>query len=311
MAKILHIVEISPHIYAGSVNTRASIDAPTQKGPNGYFTPSIPTGGIAFLFNKIYDYKGKGDMIFVADRNPTLKKEMFPGYKASRRNKKDPKAAKTLENVENQKEITEQILADCGFKVYAEDSYEADDIIYSICQKYGNDFDHIFIHAGDSDNYINVTNSISVLPASSSDKLVNRENYEVTVDKKSITPYCSSSFCHFLFGKASNDLPSLPKEWREKIIKLVWNEHHFPFMREKEPMRALIEHICPQAVTQFDVAYPLSLDVELTGYSDADWAKVEIWGGIIGCNRFRSKRRVTPAIQGMIDQFFSEGRALE
>ena len=80
----LHVVDMSPAVYAGSFNRHSIIPGEINKTPEGYRERYIPTGGTSQLFNILAQYMSDGDFAFVADRRPTIKQELFPNYKGSR-----------------------------------------------------------------------------------------------------------------------------------------------------------------------------------------------------------------------------------
>lgn len=308
--KELHIIEVSPHIYAGSVNKYASIDAAPDKINGEYITPSIPTGGIAYIFKKIAEYGHKGDMIFAADRYPTIKKDIFPGYKAARENRyKSREEQYQEESRNNQSTMVEEILQHCGFQVLAEDGYEADDIIFSICNRYKKQYDMIFIHTGDSDNYINVCDSVIAMPARKSDKIVTRQNYETTASSKFITPYNALQFYYFLYGKTSNSVGTLPKQQRDYIENALWTKQFFDMMGNKDFIRGMVEVVDKTALTQFDVIYPIDVEVQLLEMR-SDTAKIEAWGSAVGSSMYYNKHVNKKLTEEMIQKFFDEGRAM-
>ena len=160
--KVLHVVDMSPCIYAGSFNRHSFIQGDIVNTGNGYRERNIPTGGASMLFNILGQYMGTGPIAFVADRNPTIKKDKYPDYKGSRTHPN---------NVSVGKDVAEYILKDCGFTIYAEDGYEADDVIFTIVRQNRMKYDHIYVHTADSDLYILVRDNVSILPTSSQAKL--------------------------------------------------------------------------------------------------------------------------------------------
>ena len=101
----LHIIEISSCVHTGKVNKMSFIKGELQRTSDGWKTPTITTGGVAFLFNKILEWGKKGDLVFVADRPPEYKRSFYPQYKTHRPGD---------DSVAIQKEIAEDILIDCG-----------------------------------------------------------------------------------------------------------------------------------------------------------------------------------------------------
>ena len=54
--KVLHVVDMSPCIYAGSFNRHSFIQGDILNTGNGYRERNIPTGGASMLFNILGQY---------------------------------------------------------------------------------------------------------------------------------------------------------------------------------------------------------------------------------------------------------------
>lgn len=293
----LHLLDIGGHIWTGSVNKRAVIEGPVINDSTGYRTPIIQSGGLSFIFNKVYDYAYKDKMIFVGDRYASIKAGMRPTYKSNRNENR---------GIEIQKELCEIILKDCGFEVLAEEGYEADDILYTICENYKKEFDKIYVHTGDGDMYFLVDDNVDIVPVSSRDKYICKENYRNTVDKKTITPYNSSTFNKVLFGCNSDKVEPLSREWQDKLLDAFYNDFYFPLMGNKQFMREVIKAMFPDVLGQFDLIYPLDVkDLEVDFYKEADLNKVAAWGNIVGNRKFSRMDNIPESIYSMINSWFS------
>ena len=185
MGRILHLIDTSSAVYAGSVNTRSFIPGPIVDTGNGYKERIIPTGGLNQLFNIIYKHYNTGTIVFCCDRAPTIKRGIFPEYKTTR---------SFNEKVSIQKEICEYVLNDCGFIVLGEEGYEADDLVYSCVKKFKKQYDHIYVHTGDSDLYLLVDDNVSIEPTHSKAKTVNKANFSYAAKAGKTTPYNTISF---------------------------------------------------------------------------------------------------------------------
>lgn len=245
---VLHVVDMSPCIYAGSFNTRSFIQGDIINTANGYRERNIPTGGTAMLFNILAQYMGTGPIAFVADRNPTIKKEQYGYYKGSR---------KHPENVSISKDVAEFILQDCGFPIYAYDGYEADDVIYTIVKKNLDAYDHIYVHTADSDLYLLVCDKVSILPTSSQAKTVTLDNYTYTCKKNKTTPYNAVVFEKFLAGDAGKDIPALPKEVRQRIVASMCTPLLMPHLGNPEVVLSLVKALFPEHLDRARLFYPL------------------------------------------------------
>ena len=273
MARILHLVDTSSAVYAGSVNKHSFISGPVVRTANGYRERIIPTGGLSQLFNIVYQYMNTGTIVFCCDRPPTIKRGMFPGYKGNRH---------ADENVNIQKSIVEYVLEDCGFTVLYQEGYEADDLIYSCVQKFKNEYDHIYIHTGDSDLYFLVDDNVGILPTHSRAKTVTRENYEYTVKTNKHIAYNTLSFQKVLDGDMSGkNLPPLPRPVQNKLVECFAMPSYQVRMGDKELMRQLVEFLVPEALTQFDLIYPLLADVPDELYAPSSNERVKGWAHAI------------------------------
>lgn len=279
--KTLVVVDISSMIYAGVRKDGCFIDGEIHKTVNGFKDTSVPAGGVAYIFKLIHQYIGKCDIVFCADRKPTIKLSMYPTYKENRQGSRN-------ENADNQKDLAELILQDCGLNVLARDGYEADDIIYSICNLYKSEYDKILVYVNDADLYIVVDDNVEIMPPASNGKHITRENYERACFKKEITPYNTVTFGKFLFGCKSDFVDQLyPKSLRDAIYNDFFQPQNYELLGNKRRLRAFIEKLYPAALNQFDVIYPLDVDVEVEP-TIWDEAKIKVWADKIKCYEFRN-----------------------
>lgn len=290
---ILHVVDMSPCIYAGSYNKRSFIQGDVINTVNGYRERNIPTGGTSMLFNIIGQYLSTGPIAFVADRNPTIKKEKHPEYKASRTHPTD---------VSISKEVAEYILSDCGFDIYAKDGYEADDIIYSIVRKNRSKYDHIFVHTADSDLYFLVSEKVSILPTSTKAKLVTLENYTYVCRKGSITPYNTVMFEKFLHGDSSKGVHALSKQDREELTSVFYRKELLEFLGSPEDMRMIMRKRFPQHADRLSLFYPIFVDDKYDVEFRGNKQRIQEWAYAIG-NRKVVQRRgdLSKQIREMLD----------
>lgn len=278
---VLHVVDMSPCIYAGSFNRHSFIQGDVINTGNGYRERNIPTGGTSMLFNILGQYMGTGPIAFVADRNPTIKKDMCPGYKGSRTHPN---------NVSVGKEVAEYILKDCGFTIYAEDGYEADDMIFSIVRQNRFRYDHIYVHTADSDLYILVRDNVSILPTSSQAKTVTMENYTYTCKKNRITPYNSIVFDKFLAGDPGKDLPGLPREERERLVRIFCQPQLMPYLGNPGDLRKMFEKVCPEHLDRLTLFYPLVVPGTFNIPEEGNRERIQEWAWEIGNRKVPSKR---------------------
>lgn len=278
---LLQVVDISCMIYGGLKKDGCYIKAPMLKTVNGFKDMNVPTGGIAYMFKLIRQSMGHCDMVFCGDRLPTIKLAMYPGYKEDRQEKRS-------ENADRQKEIAELILKDCGLQVIARDGYEADDAEYSIAKLYKNQYDKVEVYVNDADLYICVDDNVEIMPPAENGKYVTKDNYSRTVSSKEIVPYNTVTFDKFLFGCKSDCVKELrPRALREQIYHTFYKPSNYEILGDKRRMRLFVEKYFPEALNQFDVIYPLDMDVEVLP-TEWNFNRIKVWADKIGCWDFKN-----------------------
>lgn len=302
MDRVLRILDVSSYMHAGNVNKYAALTGAVVKKDRGYCVPTIPAGGISLVFNELYAHYGTCDYIFCCDRTPTIKKGMYPDYKCSRNHS---------EEVQRQKDVAEYILTSCGFTVLYEDGYEADDFIYSCAKRFQKEYDHIYVHVGDSDLYFLVNENTTIAKTHNLTKEVDMKSYPVQCKRGVLTPYNTCTFNKVLFGDKSDDIPPLSPEKQQYLFKLFDNEMDRPLQGNKEYMRVMVEQVAPWALPQFDLVYPLDTstpDEILKGDKDL----VRAWGHAMNNKNFRNPAyedktgRVSACIAEMVNMGFAE-----
>jgi len=293
MATCLHVVDMSPCVYAGSFNKHSFIQGDIINTGTGYRERNIPTGGTSMLFNILGQYMGTGPIAFVADRNPTIKKDMFKDYKGGRTHPAD---------VSIGKEVAEYILKDCGFTIYAEDGYEADDIIYTIVRENRMKYDHIFVHTADSDLYILVRDNVTILPTSSQAKLVTMDNYYYTCRKGKETPYNTVVFQKFLAGDPSKNLPPLSREEKQQLSAVLCTPNFMPYLGNPGDLKRVMEKVFPQYVERMTLFYPLLVPGSYDIPSEGNAQRIREWAWEIGNRKVPAKRGdLSAQIKEMMD----------
>lgn len=296
MGTELHVVDMSPAIYAGSFNKRSFISGDVVQTVDGWREQAIPTGGISMLFNILSQYLPRGDFAFVADRQPTIKQEMYTGYKSSRAHKEDIAICK---------DVAEYILRDCGFTIYSKDGYEADDVIANIVRLHYDEYDSIFVHTGDSDLYILVDDKVSILPTSSRARTVTRENYEYTVSSKCNVSYNTLVFEKLLRGDPGKDIPAMSKFDQEFLRRRFYSSE---FMRRKCGdwywLLPFMERCYPAVYKRARLFLPLPIeDEEFPITHTENIQRIREWAYEIGNRRISGRKgELGTQIREMLDQ---------
>ena len=295
----LHIVDISTCIHTGAVIKKVHELEPVRNEQNRYVSPSYPIGGPSYLFNIINSIP-KGDaVIFVADREATRKKEFDPSYKSNREFKRD---------IFGMKQVAEEILEDCGFVVLSEEGYEADDLEYTICEKYVEEYSKIILHTDDSDMYICVRDGVECAPVRSSGKYVTKDNYEYTVKKGEIIPYNSLSFCKMIIGDSSDGIPGLPKDQQRKAYSLLNLFKDRSKFREEKFIREFVDSYLPFMRKQVDMVMPIfrpDLEIPVV-IPEPNRKRINEWATVLKNYKFAKVNQVPESVLQMADSFYEK-----
>lgn len=298
MSRILRVFDLSSYAHAGNVNKRAFFEGPIVKLATGYTQRIVPAGGISLLFNQLYQFVGECDMVFCADRTPTIKKGMYPPYKESREHTRD---------ILIQKEVMEYVLKACNYTVLAEEGYEADDFIYSVVDKFKKEYDHVYVHAADSDLFFLVSENVSIAKTHSRTKEVTLENYPYVVKKgKSPTPYNMTSMLKVLYGDPKDDIPALDADRAAVIDRVLCTPFFLPKMGDKHFIRATLESFAPDALLNFDLVYPLDAPVPDTIKSGSTKA-VREFGYAMKNKLFDFSSGVSPEVDEVVAEMVENG----
>jgi hypothetical protein len=110
------------------------------------------------IFNSLRMYKQKfskkyGDLIICCDDKNYWRKQIFPHYKASRKDDREKSSYDWNEIFTALNEVRDEIRENAPYKVLQVEHAEADDIIGTICHEHGRDLggDPILILSGDKD----------------------------------------------------------------------------------------------------------------------------------------------------------------
>ena len=294
--RVLNIFDIGSFVHAGAVNTHSFIEGPILQDADGYRAIEIKTGGVAQILNALADVGHEETCVFCADRRPTIKQGMDPNYKYNREHKR---------NIENQKEIIEIILKDCGFDVFAAEGYEADDFIYSLVMKFKNDYDKIHIYTGDSDLYFLVCDNVDILPSNSRAKHVTKENYEYTVSSKGAIPYNCVTWNKIVGGYRSDCIPALSKEAQATIAVVAQQPHLYKLLGDKKFLEAVAESAHPDFRKQLNLVYPLLTDTPEELFNHSIWERVKVWGGLTRAKRYTRLSVIPDEYKLVIDEIIA------
>lgn len=294
--RVLNIFDIGSFVHAGAVNTHSFIEGPIMQDADGYRTTEIKTGGVAQVLNALADVGHEETCVFCADRRPTIKQGMLPDYKYNREHKR---------NIENQKEIMEIILKDCGFDVFAAEGYEADDFIYSLVTKFKGDYDLVRVYTGDSDLYFLVCDNVEIFPSNSRAKHVTKENYSYTVSSKETIPYNCVTWNKIVGGDRSDCIPALSKDAQKAVAVVAQQEYLYPLFGDKKFLEGVAEGTHPDFKKQLDLVFPLLTDTPTELFNHSNWDKVKTWGGITHAKRYTRVSNIPAEYQLIVDEIIA------
>lgn len=301
MYKDLHIFDMSAFLYAGHVNKNSRLEQVVQDGAS-WKTLTTPTGGTSLIFNKLYSLVGKGDIVMCCDRNPTVKKDMFPEYKATRPHKNE---------IQVEKAAAEYILQQCNISVIARAGYEADDIAYSLVQDLHDMYDHIYIYAGDSDYYFMVDDKVSILPASSRQKEVNRRNYETTAHRDGCT-YNVRTIVKILEGKSNENMPALSRMDQKRVMDVLYAPGmDFSNYGNYSVVKRIFDLRFPDLSYRVDLAFPIYIEDMPDTFKEPDKDMIRNFGQAIRNKLFAGKGDKDFDIKSHIRHLHDNGVYLE
>ncbi len=275
----LHIFDMSAFLYAGNVNKRSRLEQVVQDGAC-WKTLVTPTGGTSLLFNKLYQLVGRADIVMCCDRRPTVKLDMYPDYKATRSHPSE---------ITVEKAAAEYIMQQCEVTVLARAGYEADDIAYSLVKKLHDRYSHIYVYAGDSDYYFMVDDKVTIMPASSRQKEVNRQNYEKTAHKDGCT-YNVRTIVKILEGKSNENIPALPKADQQRIMNVLYAPYmNFGNYGNYDLVKAIFDKNFPEYSYRVDLAFPLFIDDLPDTFNEPNMYMIRNFGHAIKNSLFLDK----------------------
>lgn len=275
--RVLNVFDLGSFVHAGACNTHAYIETEPIIDADGYRLCRIPCGGIAQVLSKVKLCPPNSTFVFACDRNPTIKKGMFPGYKASREHKRI---------IEIQKDITEYILKDCGFNVLSYEGYEADDIIYSVVKQYKKFYDKVNVYTADSDLYLVVDDNVEIQPSHSRAKHVTKENFSEVVSSKEIIPYNALTYLKIIRGDKSDEIPPLSYATKCKLPSFPSSTKACEQLADKEFLLTLGKYIGEEFVNQVNLVFPLTVDVPNELTEKGDLKRMVQWGKTMHCSAF-------------------------
>lgn len=222
----LNIVDTSNVLYAGASNENVVIVRGCRESDGIYQDNSAPILGVKVLMEQI-NKMDKGGFVTmpVFDKTPTIKRKMYAdtfgdeyGYKGNRTHKVKDSVMHAM------REYSSWILRDVGFPVQEVDDYEADDVIYSLCKYYKDDFEHIYIYTLDSDLFFLVDDNISIVTRGSNKmwgRIIDKANYETSVKANEYVPYNVVHLKKLCESDTSDNIPGVGWDWGRVLDEII------------------------------------------------------------------------------------------
>ena len=162
-----------------------------------YRINGFPMGGVRKLLGIINAESRDKDVFLCMDGGATMKKELYPEYKAGR---------VPNYSVAAQLDLLQEIFGDCNIPYYKEDGVEADDFICSLVHffEFTQDPDEITIISDDRDISCCVSPTVSVRNATSNGICLNYDNFEKRAVNGATVPY-NAILVHKMFNGDKSD----------------------------------------------------------------------------------------------------------
>ena len=142
----------------------------------------------------------------------TFRTEMFPEYKANR--------AKTPDEFRSQMSFLNELVSAFGIRQFAQEGFEADDIIATLSVKAGKEKLQVLICTGDRDSFQLVNENTTVLYPKRGVSDLSRMTPDAVLTKYGLTPEQYPDFAA-LRGDPSDNLPSIPGVGEKTATKWI------------------------------------------------------------------------------------------
>lgn len=160
-------------------------------------------------------------VVSIAVDSKTDRKEMDAEYKSNRAGRLDSDDFNSIN-------MTVKTLKEAGYNIYKKDSYEADDLIRGLVQKYEKNFDLTIIHTNDSDILVNLSSKVAIARFKSSLKkhvLITENNFSNIMgdEFKCDMPLNCIMLYKCLVGDKSDKVKGVSGFGVKAFDKLIWS----------------------------------------------------------------------------------------
>lgn len=237
---VLRIYNVSDYVHAGAApRSNSSFYKPpsyyagVRELPDGSYSASrLPTGGIAFMLNPIFERIASDDyenetLVFCVDDTPTIKRQMYAEFLKDEMGYKATRAKKTLD-VSIQRNAIKDVLSLVSHNVLFAEGYEADDIIASLVFTYKKSYDHIYIHTRDTDLYCLVDDNVSIEPVGVQGKTVTKDNFSNVIGDKNNYPLPFNGILmeKLFYGDRSDNIPGIGDYFINKVKSYITKDKY-------------------------------------------------------------------------------------
>lgn len=212
-----------------------------------------------YLINK--DGTVNDVIVSIAVDSKTDRKDIDTEYKSNRSGRLDSDDFMSIDR-------TVEALANAGYNIYKKETYEADDLIRGLVQKYENDFDLTIIHTNDSDILVNLSPKVAIARFKSSLKkhvIITEDNFSAIMgdEFKCDMPLNCIMLYKSLVGDKSDKVKGVSGFGVKAFDRLVWNlreqygDLYFLDMKYADYTEQVLKdlHICGKLTdTQFEDA---------------------------------------------------------
>lgn len=172
-----------------------------------------------YLINK--DGTVNDVIVSIAVDSKTDRKDIDTEYKSNRSGRLDSDDFMSIDR-------TVEALANAGYNIYKKETYEADDLIRGLVQKYENDFDLTIIHTNDSDILVNLSPKVAIARFKSSLKkhvIITEDNFSTIMgdEFKCDMPLNCIMLYKSLVGDKSDKVKGVSGFGVKAFDRLVWN----------------------------------------------------------------------------------------
>ena len=273
MKSTLRIFDVSQYIAAGRESVVCNIGV--IESSKNYAAKDMVVGGISLLLKVVKQFHNDyTDLVFCFDSPPTIKRDMhsklFPdlgGYKG----KRTPAAS----YIRYERMLAYDVLSHMGFNCFKADDYEADDLIYSVCKRYHDSYENIYVHNRDSDLFFLIDDKVSMTKVHNNGRDINIDNYSYSISTQYDLDYNTVLLNKLFSGDVSDNIPKLPTSKANQIMDFIPKEAypHLGDLRVFKNMIKLATNNDVETMSYVDLYLPFYVDNSHTEIHDVnlDW----------------------------------------